>query len=119
MKRKTLGLVLIIASFVVPVAGAFAMQTAYVVVEELTGLQATPESDETLDELVETLALLSYLGLSVIGGLIYADAKGYSPWLGLVAVLCLVGLIVLIALPDKSVRTATSLPPPAVGPDGS
>lgn len=71
------------------------------------------------------LTVLSVVAFAVFiyGCTLYARAKGYSPWLGLVGISGLIGIIVLAVIPDKhksgvAVGSAIpgTLPPPPYAP---
>lgn len=41
------------------------------------------------------------LGLWIPGCMAYAESKAYSKWVGLLGLLTIIGLIILVVLPDK------------------
>jgi hypothetical protein len=47
---------------------------------------------------IEVVGILAFCW----GCMNYADGKGHSKWLGLLGLLCCIGLVVLVLLPDRN-----------------
>ncbi len=69
-------------------------------------LQNLGSSEFDLPVLGQMLAF----ALWMVGCIRIAQSKGYSQWYGALGLLCLIGLIVLIVIPDKWVEDAIESP---------
>ena len=69
---------------------------------------ALPPHPEWVD-ILTIVATLSGWVLVSLGLCYYAQAKGYSKWLGLLGLLSCIGLIILACLPDRMKDTPVSL----------